>query len=693
MAARTLVGTGELYASTAANWNGSAAIADGDTITAAEGQHLHWDLDVGSTPDTTTWTTGVALTLNGSSTDPGTLIIGENGKNGYLPIKAGSNIVGTAGTYKGRIAGNYEGTWAGTTPLPQTYRGVIEFLGTNAGKVDCQYIDVNLRGYMEVTNEYVRVYGTKQTVTGSASEDTLTCATHGWANATPLCLKVSGGSLPAPLVEDTVYFVVNTATDTFKLAEVSGGTAIDLTTDGSGTIEAYSGCPSGSATINVLDDVTGDAAWSTTAGKNRAVLTNDARPGSARDVQRVTLSTINAGTLVLSEAVDSTQYPNARLWLAVRNVAVRTNTTTSSQPIFDYATASASGGVLNCAIVSMAATNTTGYGYAVNNGTGHVADGLISGCNRAFYGVKTSPLSGTCVGNDYFSSGTTFCSFPGTFVGHGGGAATNDIALDLSGTFFGNTYVGSYLQGAIVSGALRGNYMAIANSNRCIISGTIKHNINGIYRCSGTILRGAEIGANTTDVSYPLGLIGWGVGLQSATQVSNYANGQPYWNCTLYDLADAANTPQPGYLRSWCYGGMTVTDTATIPASPPITLTYAHKMTFESATYPDFIDIPLFCKGGRKLNIDVFIKANQSGMTEVPRCQIIDPSYPFDHASSKLVDTAMADNTNWQTVNVSYVATYDRPLVLRVRGKNASGYLHWMFRVNQPGLILTGNAG
>lgn len=38
-----------------------------------------------------------------------------------------------------------------------------------------------------------------------------------------------GGTPPAPLVEGTIYFVVNATTDDFQVAATSGGSAIDLT--------------------------------------------------------------------------------------------------------------------------------------------------------------------------------------------------------------------------------------------------------------------------------------------------------------------------------------------------------------------------------------------------------------------------------------------------------------------------------
>jgi hypothetical protein len=46
----------------------------------------------------------------------------------------------------------------------------------------------------------------------------------------------NGGTAPTGLAKDTIYYVRDKATDSFKLASTPGGSAIDFTTDGSGTI-------------------------------------------------------------------------------------------------------------------------------------------------------------------------------------------------------------------------------------------------------------------------------------------------------------------------------------------------------------------------------------------------------------------------------------------------------------------------
>jgi len=65
---------------------------------------------------------------------------------------------------------------------------------------------------------------------------------HGLANGTKVVFFNS--TVPPPLVEGTVYFVVNATTDTFQVSATAGGSAIVLT-----------GAGSGSALSTIIEDV------------------------------------------------------------------------------------------------------------------------------------------------------------------------------------------------------------------------------------------------------------------------------------------------------------------------------------------------------------------------------------------------------------------------------------------------------
>ena len=67
-------------------------------------------------------------------------------------------------------------------------------------------------------------------------------AAHGQANGTKVVFF--NGTVPAPLVEGTVYFIVNATTDAFQVSATSGGAAITLT-----------GLPNNSSLATMVEDV------------------------------------------------------------------------------------------------------------------------------------------------------------------------------------------------------------------------------------------------------------------------------------------------------------------------------------------------------------------------------------------------------------------------------------------------------
>jgi hypothetical protein len=69
--------------------------------------------------------------------------------------------------------------------------------------------------------------------TSTFASDLITSAGHGLADGNILFL--TGTDLPDPLAEDAAYYVIDATTDTFKLSEDLGGTAVTLTHDGTPT--------------------------------------------------------------------------------------------------------------------------------------------------------------------------------------------------------------------------------------------------------------------------------------------------------------------------------------------------------------------------------------------------------------------------------------------------------------------------
>jgi hypothetical protein len=83
--------------------------------------------------------------------------------------------------------------------------------------------------------------------TAAATTDVITAPGSTYTNGqTVVVWPGAGATLPAGLTAGTVYYVVSASGATVKLATVAGGTAIDLTADGAGiiqaiTVESYGG--------------------------------------------------------------------------------------------------------------------------------------------------------------------------------------------------------------------------------------------------------------------------------------------------------------------------------------------------------------------------------------------------------------------------------------------------------------------
>lgn len=71
----------------------------------------------------------------------------------------------------------------------------------------------------------------------SAQTDTFTANGHGFSNATRVVVSTrTGATLPGGITAGGGYFVRDATSNTFKLAQSSGGAAIDLTSDGGGFV-------------------------------------------------------------------------------------------------------------------------------------------------------------------------------------------------------------------------------------------------------------------------------------------------------------------------------------------------------------------------------------------------------------------------------------------------------------------------
>lgn len=78
-------------------------------------------------------------------------------------------------------------------------------------------------------------YASKFTADATANTLTVSSSPKTWAINDVVRLTNSGGLLPAPLAVNTDYYIVAAAAGVYQVSATSGGTAIDLTTTGTGT--------------------------------------------------------------------------------------------------------------------------------------------------------------------------------------------------------------------------------------------------------------------------------------------------------------------------------------------------------------------------------------------------------------------------------------------------------------------------
>lgn len=133
------------------------------------------------------------------------------------------------------------GLYAPSSGQKDFLNGVIGMIfpygGSSAptGFLLCDGSAVSVATYVGLASVIKDVYGRDAGVsfTATAATDLINANSHGLSDTTPIFVR-STGTLPAGLSANTVYYVRDSLTNSFKLAETSGGAAIDITDTGSG---------------------------------------------------------------------------------------------------------------------------------------------------------------------------------------------------------------------------------------------------------------------------------------------------------------------------------------------------------------------------------------------------------------------------------------------------------------------------
>lgn len=158
-------------------------------------------------------------------TDPGTGTNANSGEaTGGSPAYARQPV-----TWGAAAAGQKSNTGALTIDVPAGTYGYFTLWNANTGNTN------NYRGHIP--------FGGASAIKGFATVDTtltndqFQAPAHGMSDGDRVVLFNNfGGTISSGLTEGTVYFVVNSATNTFKVSTTSGGAAVDITALNSGTV-------------------------------------------------------------------------------------------------------------------------------------------------------------------------------------------------------------------------------------------------------------------------------------------------------------------------------------------------------------------------------------------------------------------------------------------------------------------------
>lgn len=169
--------------------------------------------------------TSVTVTYNISS---------GSGTSSFPAANQISRFTGTSGSVSVNPRANCQASVA-ILPEVSFVRKPYSIWGRNVSAVQYSFFVVDTAG----TADHLRARATRFAVTGQTCTVTIatpavfTATAHGFINTNQVMLTTTG-ALPTGFVEDSIYFIVSAATDTFRLSLTSGGSAINSTGTQSG---------------------------------------------------------------------------------------------------------------------------------------------------------------------------------------------------------------------------------------------------------------------------------------------------------------------------------------------------------------------------------------------------------------------------------------------------------------------------
>lgn len=161
--------------------------------------------------------------LHTTATEPGTGTNAAAGEaTGGSPAYARQAV--TWGTASGGTLANSNTL---TFDLPAGTYGWLTFFNASTGNTN------NYRGYAPLNGSTSGFAAVDTTLTN----DQFLSPGHGLSDTDRVQLfNTFAGSIPTGITEGTLYYVVNSATNTFKVSTTSGGAAVDITALGGGEV-------------------------------------------------------------------------------------------------------------------------------------------------------------------------------------------------------------------------------------------------------------------------------------------------------------------------------------------------------------------------------------------------------------------------------------------------------------------------
>ena len=146
---------------------------------------------------------------------------------GGSSFTVGNKVDGSSGSYSAKYYSNAASTSATAASASETAAAASEASANASANAVASVID-------NFYDKYLGVMADSVAFTANAGTDVITATAHGLSDGDPIRLTTTD-TLPAGLAASTDYYVRDKATNTFKLAASSGGTAIDITNTGTGS--------------------------------------------------------------------------------------------------------------------------------------------------------------------------------------------------------------------------------------------------------------------------------------------------------------------------------------------------------------------------------------------------------------------------------------------------------------------------